>query len=493
MRRRASAWISKCSGYCLIAFVATACGVAKYQPNKKYSPQQLQEEVDIVWQTYRSNHPSYNWYTPADSVDARFQKVKASITDSLTEPEFRLRLSWAAAAIRCGHTAVRPPKAAGWGAGNNSTTGFPLQLRVLQNDTLVVLQNTGPLRDSVKRGVVLQAIDSVPVSVLLSQMRQYISVDGYHDGFSNSLISTGFSARFQWLYGQQASYKVQYLDSSGKSLQASIRPQPPRPKDSLHSIPRPPKPPTTAKPAYGFLEIDSAGGFAYMRLNSFSGNKVSGFIRQSFRQLEAGGIQQLILDLRGNSGGRIKKSVLLAKYLSDHPFKVADSVSAVGFQFPYTRYVRSGWVYRWFGWLIASKGNDGRLHMKSMERKVYNPKTKHHFNGKLYVLTGGRTFSAAVLFLNHLNHQNNLVLAGEETGGGARGNSSVLMPDIVLPYTKIRARLPLFRMVSHTSLPHNGRGIMPDQNLYPVTSDIRAGKDPVLESVKGIITHRQND
>jgi C-terminal processing protease CtpA/Prc len=356
-----------------------------------------------------------------------------------------------------------------------------------------VLQNTGPLRDSVKRGVVLQAIDSVPISVLLSQMREYISVDGFHNGFSNSLISTGFAPRFVWLYGQQPFYKVQYIDSAGKNLQATVRPQPPRPKDSLRTAPRPPKPPATAKPAYGFLEMDSAGHFAYMRLNSFSGNKVNGFVRQSFRQLAESGTQNLILDLRGNSGGRIKKSVLLGKYLSDHPFKVADSVSAAGFQFPYSRYVQSGWAYRWFGWLFVSKGSDGRLHMKSMERKLYKPKTKQHFNGKLYVLTGGRTFSAAVLFLNYLNHQNNLVLAGEETGGGARGNSSVLMPDIVLPYTKIRARLPLFRMVSNTSLPHNGRGIMPDKKVYPSTHDFHAGKDPVLESVKEIITQKKTN
>ncbi|HSR38446.1 MAG TPA: S41 family peptidase [Phnomibacter sp.] len=488
MRRRVTGWMSKWSGYCLMLFTALSCSVAKYQPNKKYSPQQLQQETDILWQTYQQVHPSYNWYKPADSIDARFRQVKQSITDSLTESEFRLRLSWAAAAIRCGHTAVRPPKAASSAVGNNNKPAFPLQVRVLQNDTLVVLQNTGPLRDSVNRGVVLQAIDSVPVSVLLAQMREYISVDGYHNGFSNSLISTGFATRFVWLYGLQAFYKVQYLDSAGKSLQASIRPQPPRPKDSLRTAPRPPKPPTTAKPAYGFLEIDSAGRFAYLRLNSFTGNKVNGFIRQSFRQLEASGIRQLILDLRGNNGGRIKKSVLLAKYLSDHPFKVADSVSAVGFQFPYSRYVQSGWVYRWFGWLIASKGNDGRLHLKSMERKVYKPKTKHHFDGKLYVLTGGRTFSAAVLFLNYLNHQNNLVLAGEETGGGARGNSSVLMPDIVLPYTKIRARLPLFRMVSHASLPHNGRGVIPDVIIHPTSADVVAGRDAVIQKAEMLIS-----
>ncbi len=475
------------------AVISSGCRSSRTAPTTKFHPQQLQQDLNILWNTYRQSHPSYDWYTPADSVDARFRKVQASLTDSLTEAEFRLRLSWAAAAIHCGHTAIRPPKAASWSAGNNNAPGFPLQVRVLQHDTVVVLQNTGPLRDSVKRGAILQAIDSVPVAALVAQMRQYISVDGYHNGFSNSLISTGFPVRFKWMYGLQASYKVQYIDSAGQSVQATIRPQQPKPKDSLRTAARPPKPPTSAKPAYGYLDIDSAGHLAYMRLNSFYGSEVSGFIRKSFRQLEASGTQQLILDLRSNSGGRIKKSVLLAKYLSDHPFRVADSVSAISFDFPYTRYVQAGWAYKWFGWLIASKGSDGRRHMKSMERKVYRPKSKHHFNGHLYVLTSGRTFSASVLFLNYLNHQKNLVLVGEETGGGARGNSSVLMPDVVLPHTKIRARLPLFRMVSHASLPHNGRGVLPDLMVLPSSKDVRNGKDAVLEAVKEAIAQKKSN
>jgi hypothetical protein len=64
-----------------------------YVPTQKLSPQQMQEDFDIGWKTYQKNHPGYDWYTPIDSVNARFAAVRASLTDSLTEPEFRLRLS----------------------------------------------------------------------------------------------------------------------------------------------------------------------------------------------------------------------------------------------------------------------------------------------------------------------------------------------------------------------------------------------------------------
>lgn len=487
--------MSKWSGYCLMAFTALSCSVAKYQPNKKYSPQQLQQETDILWQTYQQVHPSYNWYTPADSIDTRFRQVKQSITDSLTEAEFRLRLSWAVAAIRCGHTSVLPPKAAARAASQQNTPSFPLQVRLLQQDSLVVLQNAGPKRDSVNRGVVLTGIDSIPVAVFVRQMQEYISVDGYNNGFAQSQVSTGFAARFKWLYGLKPSYHIQFIDTSGRNLQATIHNTEPRKRDSTRRDMARTREQTRSAvpPSYGFLAFDSAHQFAYLRINSFMGSKVSAFIRKSMRRIDSSGVRHLVLDLRGNSGGRIQKSVLLAKYLSDHPFKVADSVSATGFQFPYARYVQSGWVYQWFSWLFTSKGSDGRLHMRSTERKVYKPKTKHHFDGNIYVLTGGRTFSASVLLLNYLDHQHGLTLVGEETGGGARGNSSVFTPDITLPYTRIRARLPLFRIVSRASLPHNGRGMVPDTLVFPTSADVRAGRDAVVEAVKEKIKSKTTD
>ena len=38
-------------------------------------------------------------------------------------------------------------------------------------------------------------------------------------------------------------------------------------------------------------------------------------------------------------------------------------------------------------------------------------------------------------------------MVGEETGGGAYGNSAWLIPDATLPETGVRFRLPLFRLV----------------------------------------------
>ena len=76
------------------------------------------------------------------------------------------------------------------------------------------------------------------------------------------------------------------------------------------------------------------------------------------------------------------------------------------------------------------------------------PVKKNHFDGHLYVLTGGNTFSAATLFAKTVRDQENVTIVGEETGGGAYGNTAWLIPEVVLPRTKVRFRLPLFRLLS---------------------------------------------
>ena len=55
-----------------------------------------------------------------------------------------------------------------------------------------------------------------------------------------------------------------------------------------------------------------------------------------------------------------------------------------------------------------------------------------------------------------------ITLVGEETGGGWHGNNGIFIPDIVLPNTHLKVRLPLFRLVQYNHVPKNGHGVQPD-------------------------------
>lgn len=484
------------SGYFLL-FLLTACSSAKkgYNPQKKYGPEQLIEDFDIGWKTYQKNHPSYDWFTPADTVNARFARVRASLTDSLTEPEFRLRLAYALSIIRCGHTSVISSKAYQRYTKNLKEPQFPFSMKVLQKDSLVV---TGmPLQDTlpIKRGDIVLAIDGVPASTIIRQMRNYISTDGYSDGFKDMSISANFPGRFKWLYGLSKQYEITYLDSNRvqKSLPIPLYNPEKKPKnDSTKTITykKENTPAVKPQPSYGNFTIDTLLQTGILTLNNFSHHKVPSLIKKTFRESGNQGLKNLIIDLRSNGGGKIGNSTLLTSYVIDKPFRIADTVWAKDLRLAYPQHTQAAWVYRYFRWVFSKPSSEGGRHNRLTERQVHQPKKRNHYSGQLYVLTSGATFSASTLFLAKVQHQPNVTILGDETGGGARGNTAVFIPKVTLPNTGVQLRLPLFRLVTDATLPHNGQGIMPDISVAVDSYYIQQGKDKKMEMVKKIIQQK---
>ena len=83
--------------------------------------------------------------------------------------------------------------------------------------------------------------------------------------------------------------------------------------------------------------------------------------------------------------------------------------------------------------------------------------------------------------------QDNVIVVGEETGGGAYGNSAWLIPDVKLPETGVRFRLPLFRLVIDKTVPKNGRGVQPEITSLPSIEAIRRNADFKIETVMELI------
>jgi len=80
--------------------------------------------------------------------------------------------------------------------------------------------------------------------------------------------------------------------------------------------------------------------------------------------------------------------------------------------------------------------------------------------------------------------QKNITLVGEETGGGWYGNSGIMIPNITLPHTKLKVRLPVFRLVQYEHISTKGTGVMPDIYVGPDWRDILNGVDTKIEVVK---------
>ncbi len=225
------------------------------------------------------------------------------------------------------------------------------------------------------------------------------------------------------------------------------------------------------------LTIDTALSTAYLNVNTFTNSgKLRRFFSSSFKKIDKSKIQNLVLDLRGNGGGSVTNSNLLTKYITKKPFKIADSLYAIRLNSKYGHYQQ----LRFFNWLfmvfMTRKESNGKYHFRFYERKYFKPKRNNHFDGEVYILSGGNTFSASALLIKSLKNQENITIVGEETGGGAYGNNAWLIPDVTLPITKLRFRLPLFRLVIDKN-EKKGNGVMPDVESLPTADAIRRQAD----------------
>ena len=193
--------------------------------------------------------------------------------------------------------------------------------------------------------------------------------------------------------------------------------------------------------------------------------------------LQKNNISHLIIDVRGNGGGSVTNSTLLSRYFANKKFKVCDSLYAVKRSSPNERYIKDHFWSKLFITFFTKKKKDGNYHFGYFERHYFRPKKANHFNGNTYILTGGNSFSATTLFVGAVAQQENVTVIGEETGGGAYGNSAWLIPDVALPETGVRFRLPLFRLVIDKTVPKNGRGVQPEIASFPTVEVVKRGDD----------------
>lgn len=490
------------TGICFIllwCLLLTACGTAKdaaYNPHKKLAGDRLREDYQLMREILEKEHPSIYWYSTKQQMDSVFESEYGKIKDSMSTIAFRNVLARTVDALHCGHTSVSFPKKYEKYITRVKLSMFPFGMR-LWGDTMVSTYNLFSRRDTIlKRGTIIKSINGLSTEQIRNTIFHTITTDGYADNFKFIRLSNNFPYNHFLNFDTAKQYRISYTDSATgeeRTVTAPLYRVPP-PDTSRRTIVTTPAPPLPKRvirqlrrESIRRLRIDTAASVAYMDVTSFSGGKQKKFYRKSFRILNRMNIRHLVVDVRNNGGGLIGNAISLSRFVADTKFKIADTVAAVKKFSGFNRYIK---LRFWYGLSMipaTRKHKDGRYHFGWWERHYYKPRSSNRFNGQVYCITGGYSFSATTLFLNAVRGQKNVTLVGEETGGGEYGNSAVFLPEIKLPYSKFRVRLPVFRLVVNKDFPKNGRGIMPDVHVPPTLESIKKLGDNKMEKVRELI------
>lgn len=488
-----------------ISLFIVSCGVNKssFSPNRKYSPAQLEKDYSLYESILETHHPGLYWYTSKDSMDLYFLWGREHIKDSLTEPEFRKVLNYVTAKINCGHTTVRPSK--NWTRYSDTVSlgkMFPLSFKIW-DQAMVVTANLNRRDSILKRGTVITAINNRTWNTIVDTLFEYISTDGYNNTHKYQNLSNRgfFSSLYSSLFGLSPKYNIEYVDSSGLQKTTVIPVYNPATDPTIQRGTRPLRPPSKQpskkerreieKNSIRLLKIDSTTHTAMMDLGSFGrGYGLRRFFRNTFHVLKKQKINDLIIDVRGNGGGSVTNSTLLSRYIAKGKFKVSDSLYAIRKKSSYGKFIQNNFWNKLFMSFFTRKKQDGYYHFGYFERHYFKPKQRNNYNGQVYIMTGGNSFSATTLFVSAVIKQDNVTVVGEETGGGAYGNSAWLIPDATLPETGVRFRLPLFRLVIDKNV-IKGRGVQPEVKSFPTVEAVKKSIDYKLDKVMELIRQKK--
>lgn len=439
---------------------------------------QLKTDFVLFRQALQEAHPGLYRYTTKTEFDSIFSRTLKMIDRNMTRQEYYKLLLPVVSQIKCGHTKFHPDENRTSNFFFNTEKVFPWRLHFEGNKAFVLASYIHS--PDIPIGAELISINGKPVSEIISEMLPAFFSDGNNVTFKYLEMDHYFSAYYANLFEGPDTFSVVYKNESGlsektlPSISHSVIDQFENQQEKLKAT----------QPLYN-LEIKT-NETALLTISSFwmesDSLKFKKFLKKSFEIIKHSEIKNLIIDLRNNEGGIDKRGALLMSYLTDQKFeyyKRLEMTTRKKFSF-----AKQAHLPKFYGILrhLISKGKDGTYtwnYRKSL--KIQKPQ-KNHFNGTVYVLINGASFSVTAEFASVAHYLKRATFIGEETGGGYYGNNSGDFAIVTLPNSRLNVGIPLMAYYLNVDgYPHPDHGVIPDYEVKPSTSDILSGNDVVLD------------
>lgn len=473
----------------LLLFLAGISGFLpaqkKFDPFKKYPPFALQEDTRIIKDVVLEMHPVMGIYKSKSYYEQQFNRLISELKDSLTEKQYRLKLKLLFDELHCGHTEVWQSKAYNKYIKPVKLNFLPYYM-ITVNNKVYIGTSINPKKDSLlKSGTEILKINSIPVDSILNYSKHFVSGDGYTTTGKELYLRSGINYSYPSLFGRpdsfliESKYKEHVTAYWVKALNLKDLPYPslqPR-SDSAY------KKYKKVNISTGYLDEDKKA--AVLKVKSFKSFRYNRVYRKFFRKLNQDHIKNLVIDLRYNGGGNLMNSYKLLSYLIDKPTTITLKTHVKNY--PNKKYTIGNLGFKVTKIAMAFGGKKRQNGDTLFYTYSIKPKKKNHFNNSVYVLINGGTFSASCVVSAYLQESKRAVFIGSETGGAREGCNAGVTPYYTLPHSKIKVRVPAFRIVHDINPAITGKGILPDYEINYSLIDILARRDLELNKVKELI------
>lgn len=448
---------------------------------------EAQADFDLMRRDLEEAHPGLYRYSTKAEMDRIFDAQRAKLNRSMRKPEFMTVVAETLAAIRCGHTSCSPDEETQ--TAERSARLFPL--RVMQEGKrLMVLFNDTPNDQTIRPGMEIIEINGHKATDILDRIGRTESADGDIETSKAMHIRERFGLSYRWLVDRAGEFAVTARDAAGKTVAAKLAGVTDADRKKTQNPVN-----ATIQTNIGKLNWSRENlslrflkdpEIAQIRLREFVGDDYPLWIENTFKTLSEKGTKALILDLRGNAGGKDMYGTMLVSYLTDKPFRYFDHINVKTIAPSPSFKAHSDWNADFEGELregTMMNPSGGYLVRATRHPGVAEQSPgKYPFLGNVLVLIDGGTFSTAADFCAVTHHLKRATFIGEETGGGYYGNNSGLDLMVTLPNSKLRVWLPMCEYWN--AVPgYDGkrRGTIPDYVVETKTTNLLNGVDEQLD------------
>jgi len=443
--------------------------------------EQVLEDYKILKNVLTKGHPSLFEYTSKskwDSLFTDFEKNKITAIDN--NNDLYKSITKLTDYVRDGHLIVMRPQL------DSVPNLFPLWLKIINKKLYTDTDDF-----DIPVGSEIISIDGLNAKELRDRLMKYAPSDGFNETKKDRQIEMEFGILHFYEFGAKPAYQVEYRTPMNEVITNTVESQ------TFESIGKrftkrnsflAQKALSEKGPHLYFIDSIST---AVLTLNSFNLDverfKIA--LVDIFKNIKRKKTKNLIIDIRQNEGGYPLNTIKAFSYIANKPFKQQASSYVTTDILPkkqYSQNLVNGFTYETFFkkyYQNSTKTKNGWKSTTDENEPLMIP-NKKKFEGKVYVLIGGKTFSAGSSFALFCKNEG-ITLVGEETGGGYYTQTGGYPIIYTLPNSEIKILISFVkinRFIKDETV-KKGSGILPDEEVNLTLQDLIKGKDGQLNYI----------
>jgi len=355
---------------------------------------------------------------------------------------------------------------------------FPLRLFVDSSGLYVIDLDSTSLNSSIQFPFQVDSINGIGSQELIYAMGVHIPQDGYQKTFANKILNEHGAYSLRRYFYDVNDLLIKGKTADGEKITLNVGAVQKYDNRRFRHYQPEGKPIVKTKDV-SFFDLGSES--AYLKLESVIYENYPLIHDTIFEYLVSNKKKNLIIDLRGNSGGSQRVYLDFLTHLSSDSLRIEMVKRDESRSKLFNRKRRRDKPSKEFYNRSEMIENGTKYFIKPLP-----PKTTI-FKGELYVLMDGGTASGASQLASFLKNKLNAICIGQETGGGETGNNGHGYDQLELPNSKIIINWPRYNVKLDLPILINLRGVNPNFEIKYDPKSYLMNRDLEMEKIFQLI------